>query len=111
MRIVIIISILTFILITLFSIQKARADRIEYFRYEACYSPVPIRAIPDPNATQTDEIPQGETVRVSAQKDHWVKVIYKDEDGNYTVGWSASTGMCPVKYNTLAEILSQQINI
>ena len=97
MRIVIIISILTFILITLISIQKTRADRIEYFRYEACYSPVPIRAAPDPNATKTGEIPQGETVRVSAQKGYWVKVIYKDEDGNYFIGWSASTAMCPVK--------------
>ena len=97
MKIIIIISIISFMFITLVSIKKARADRIEYFRYEACYSPVPIRAAPDPNATQTGEIPQGETVRVSAQKSYWVKVIYKDADDNYTIGWSASTAMCPVK--------------
>ena len=97
MRFILVLSILTFALITLISIKKARADKIKYLRYEACYSPVPIRAAPDPNATQTGEIPQGETVRVSAQKSYWVKVIYKDADGNYTVGWSASTAMCPVK--------------
>ena len=97
MKIIIIISIISFIFITLVSIKKARADRIEHFRYEACYAPVPIRAAPDPNATQTGEIPKGETVRVSKQKSYWVKVIYKDADGNYTVGWSASTAMCPVK--------------
>ncbi len=97
MRFIIIFSILILVLITLISIKKAQADRIEYFRYEACYSPVPIRAAPDPNATKTGEIPQGETVRVSAQKSYWVKVIYKDADGNFTIGWSASTAMCPVK--------------
>ena len=97
MRFIIIFSILTLVLITLISVKKARADRIEHFRYEACYSPVPIRAAPDPNATKTGEIPQGETVRVSAQKSYWVKVIYKDADGNFTIGWSASTAMCPVK--------------
>lgn len=97
MKFIIIISMITFVFLTLISIKKARADRIEYFRYEACYAPVPIRAAPDPNATKTGEIPQGETVRVSAQKSYWVKIIYKDADGNYTIGWSASTAMCPVK--------------
>ena len=97
MRIIITISLITLLFIIFLSVKKARADRIEYFRYEACYAPVPIRAGPDPNATQTGEIPKGETVRVSKQKSYWVKVIYKDEDGNYTVGWSASTAMCPVK--------------
>ena len=97
MRFILVISILSFLFITLISINKARADRIEYFRYEACYSPVPIRAAPDPNATQTGEIPQGETVRVSAQKDYWVKVRYKVSNYKYIVGWSASTAICPVK--------------
>ena len=73
MRFIIIFSMLTFVLITIISIKEARADRIEYFRYEACYAPVPIRAAPDPNATQTGEIPKGETVRVSAQKSYWVE--------------------------------------
>lgn len=97
MKIIIMISIITLVFTILISIKKARADRIEHFRYEACYSPVPIRAAPDPNSTQTGEIPRGETVRVSAQKSYWVKVIYKDADGNFTIGWSASTAMCPIK--------------
>ena len=97
MRFILVISILSFLLITLISIKKARADRTEHFRYEACYSSVPIRAAPDPNATKTGEIPQGETVEVSAQKSYRVKVIYEDADGNYNIGWSASTAMCPVK--------------
>jgi SH3 domain-containing protein len=97
MRFILVISILTFALITLISIKKARADKIKYLRYDACYSPVPIRAAPDPDATQTGEIPQGETVRVTKQKSYWVKVIYEDADGNFTIGWSASTAMFPVK--------------
>jgi len=27
----------------------------------------------------------------------WVKVVYKDDDGNYWVGWAASTVMCPIE--------------
>jgi SH3 domain-containing protein len=97
MRFILVISILSFLFITLISIKKARADKIKYLRYEACYSPVPIRAAPDPNVTQTGEIPQGETVKVSKQKSYWVKVIYEDADGNFFIGWSASTAMYPVK--------------
>jgi SH3 domain-containing protein len=97
MRSILVISILSFLLITLLFIKKARADKIEHFRYEACYSPVPIRAAPDPNATKTGEIPKGETIRVTKQKSYWVKVIYEDADGNFTIGWSASTAMCPVE--------------
>ena len=97
MRFILVISILSFLFITLLFIKKLRAGRIEHFKYEACYSPVPIRAAPDPNATQTGEIPQGEIVKVSAQKDYWVKVTYKVSNYKYITGWSASTAMCPVK--------------
>ena len=97
MRSILVISILSFLLITLLFIKKLLADKIEHFRYEACYSPVPIRAAPDPNATKTGEIPQGEIVKVSAQKGCWVKVTYKVSNYKYIVGWSASTAMLPIK--------------
>jgi hypothetical protein len=97
MRSILVISILSFLLITLLFIKKLRADKIEHFRYKACYSPVPIRATPDPNSTKTGEIPQGEIVKVSAQKGYRVKVRYKVSNYKYIVGWSASTAMCSVK--------------
>ena len=97
MRIIIIFSLIALVFIALVPIKTARADRIEYFWYEACYAPVPIHKAPDPDSKEIGEIPQGEVVQVSAQKGYWVKVIYKDDDGNYTVGWSASTAMCPVE--------------
>ncbi len=97
MRSILVISILSFLLITLLFIKKLRADKIEHFGYEAFYSPDPIRATPDPNSTKTGEIPKGETVKVRAQKGYWVKVRYKASNYKYIVGWSASTAMCPVK--------------
>jgi Bacterial SH3 domain len=97
MRFILVISIFPFLLITLLFIKKLRADKIEHLRYEPCYSPVPMLVAPDPNSTKTGEIPQGEIVKVSAQKDYWVKVRYKVSNYKYIVGWSASTAMFPVK--------------
>ncbi len=90
MRSVIIVSLLI-----LFVTAIASADRIQHFVYTACYFAVPIREKPDPLARKVGTIPKGTEVRVSEQKKHWVKVVFKDADNNYWVGWSASTALCP----------------
>jgi len=76
--------------------STVQADRIEYFEYETCYMEVPAREAPTHNARVAFVIPQYVTVRVSAQQDHWVKIIYRDENNDYWIGWAASTAMCPI---------------
>ena len=75
----------------------SNADRIEYFSYTACYSTVPVREKPNPNARKINEIPMGQKIRVSEQERHWVKIVFRNEAGDYVVGWAASTAMCPNK--------------
>ena len=94
MRQIVIFGIFIFCLVPLWC-NNASADRITHFEYTACYTDVPVRDSPDPNAKILFMLPKGATVRVSDQKRHWVKIICREPSCEWQVGWVASTAMCP----------------
>ncbi|MEW6427288.1 MAG: SH3 domain-containing protein [Thermodesulfobacteriota bacterium] len=67
----------------------------EHFVYTACYTDVQLRETPSPTGRKIGILPKGQKVRASESDRYWVKIVWRDDNSEWHVGWAASTTLCP----------------